>query len=138
VTPTFLALDEVLAIHADQLHRYGGFDGVRDDEALNTALATPEARMNNRYVHEDLAAMAGAYLYHLARYKPFVDGNRRTGLVAALVFLALNGASLAADPDELADRVRAAAAGETDKTAVAGWVRERVGASGGEGAGEGG
>jgi death on curing protein len=126
MTPAFLSLDEVLAIHADQLARYGGFDGLRDEEALNTALAAPEARMNNRWVHDDLPGMAAAYLYQLARYRPFVDANRRTAVAAALVFLALSGAVLAADPADLAELVRAAAAGEVDRPSVAAWLRGRV------------
>ena len=126
MAPAFLSLDEVLAIHADQLARYGGFDGLRDQEALNTALAAPEARMNNRWVHDDLAGMAAAYLYQLARYRPFVDANKRTAVAATLVFLALNGVAVTADPTELAELVRGAAAGAVDRPAVAAWLGARV------------
>jgi death on curing protein len=128
--PVFLTQDEVLAIHADQLQHYGGFAGLREEEALNTALAAPEARMNNRWVHDDLPGMAAAYLYQLTRYRPFVDGNKRTATATALVFLALNDLTLSADPADLADLVRAAAAGEVDRLAVAAWLRARVGAGG--------
>jgi death-on-curing protein len=121
----FLSRDELLAIHAEQLHRFGGFDGLRDEEALTTALAAPEARMNGRWVHEDLAGMAAAYLTGLARHRPFVDGNRRTATLAAVVFLTLNRAALAADPEDLAELTRAAGAGERDRAAVAAWLRER-------------
>jgi death-on-curing protein len=126
VAPEFLSRDELVALHDDQLRRYGGFVGVRDEEALTSALATPEARMNGRWVHQDLAGMAAAYLYQLARYRPFVDGNRRTAALAALLFLELNGARMAAEGPELADLVRAAGAGDLDQPAVAGWLRQHV------------
>jgi len=124
--PEFLSREEVLAIHEDQLARHGGFLGLRDAEALDTALAAPEARINDRFVHGDLAGMAAAYLYHLARYRPFTDGNRRTAVMATLIFLALNDASLTAEPDDLTAIVRAAAVGEADLAAVARWVGERI------------
>ncbi len=124
--PTFLDREEVLAIHRDQLRRYGGFMGVRDEEALNTALAAPETRMNGQYIHQDLAGMAAAYLSQLARQRPFVDGNKRTAVLAALVFLALNGQDVKADETELAALAQAAAAGKVDRTTLADWLRERA------------
>ena len=128
--PAFLSGAELDAIHRTMLTRYGGFVGVRDEDALTATLAAPGARMNGRYVHEDLPAMAAAYLYQIARYRPFVDGNRRTAVVAALVFLALNDRPPGplADIAPLADLARGAAAGEVDKAAVAlalrGWLDE--------------
>lgn len=125
-SPAFLTRDELALLHEAMLTRYGGFHGVRDEEALTTALATPEARMNGRYVHEDLAAMAAAYLYPIARYRPFEDGNRRTAVLAALVFLALNERRIAREAADLAEVARAAAKGELDRAGVAGWLRERL------------
>jgi death-on-curing protein len=122
----FLSREEVEDIHQRLLTRYGGFHGLRDAEALTNALAAPGARMNGRWVHEDLAAMAAAYLYPIARYRPFEDGNRRTALVSALVFLALNGRRPAEDPAGLAALTRAAGAGEVDREAVAAWIRSRL------------
>jgi death-on-curing protein len=119
VGPAFLTMDELLAVHADQLQRYGGFLGVRDMDTLESALAVPEASMNGHFVHEDLPAMAAAYLYHIARYKPFVDGNKRTGAMAVLVFLNLNGLEVTCEAAELQETVRAAADGELDKASVA-------------------
>lgn len=124
--PEFLTGDELAAIHEALLTRYGGFHGLRDEEALTTALASPEARMNGRWVHEDLAAMAAAYLYPIARYRPFVDGNKRTAVLAALVFLALNEQQVGREAAGLAEVARAVTAGELDRAAVADWLRERL------------
>ena len=99
--PSFLALDEVLAIHADQLDRYGGLAGLRDSPALVSALGMPAATFDGAYLHGDVFEMAAAYLFHLARNHPFVDGNKRTALMVAIVFLGFNGKALEAPADEL-------------------------------------
>jgi death-on-curing protein len=86
----FLTLDEVMEIHRVQLERWGGLEGVRDLGAIESAIAQPEATFAGEYLHEDLFSMAAAYAYHLAESQGFLDGNKRTGLDAALTFLALN------------------------------------------------
>lgn len=96
--PDFLTVEDVLLLHEEQLARYGGGAGVRDPGALDSAVATPRATFDGQLVHEDPLAMAAAYAFHIAQNQPFVDGNKRTGLVAALVFLDLNGFAVA-DPD---------------------------------------
>ena len=87
----FLTLAEVIEIHADQIRRYGSRAGLRDLALLESALAQPEASFAGEWLHGDLYAMAAAYAYHLCQNHPFIDGNKRTGLSAALVFLELNG-----------------------------------------------
>ena len=87
----FLTLAEVIEIHADQIRRYGGQAGLRDLALLESALAQPEASFAGEWLHGDHYAMAAAYAYHLCQNHPFIDGNKRTGLAAALVFLELNG-----------------------------------------------
>ena len=116
--PDFLTLDEVLGIHADQIRTYGGGSGVRDLELLRSALAMPETTFDGEYLHPTVFEMAGAYLFHIARNHPFVDGNKRTALMCALVFLGLNGEQLEADPDELYPLVDSVAAGTVDKADV--------------------
>ncbi len=96
--PDFLSVEEVLFLHEEQLARYGGSGGVRDLGLLESAVATPQATFDGQLVHGDLFAMAAAYAFHIAQNQPFVDGNKRTGLAAALVFLELNGVTLA-DPE---------------------------------------
>jgi len=124
--PAFLALDEVLALHADQIRRYGGRAGVRDLELLKSALAAPETTYGGEYLHTDLFEMAAAYLFHIVRSHPFVDGNKRTGLIAALVFLGLNGRRLDAEADALLDLVLGVAAGGVAKAEVAVFLQEHA------------
>src|SRR5207245_5063328 len=86
----FLDLAEVTEIHRDQIERYGGAHGVRDQGLLESALAMPQAGMAGEYFHTDLFEMAAAYLFHLAKNHPFIDGNKRVAAMAAFVFLAMN------------------------------------------------
>jgi death on curing protein len=124
--PTFLTLDEVVAIHRDQIVRYGGSEGIRDWALLQSAVAMPAAGVGGQFFHEDLCEMAAAYLFHLVQNHPFIDGNKRVGAVAAFVFLALNDACLTADQDRYAELVLAVARGETPKSAIAEFLRKHV------------
>jgi death-on-curing protein len=87
----FLTLAEVIEIHADQINRYGGEKGIRDISLLSSALAMPRATFDGVYLHNDIYDMAAAYAFHISQNHPFIDGNKRTALVAALVFLEFNG-----------------------------------------------
>lgn len=95
--PDFLTLTEVLEIHRDQIARYGGDDGMRDLSLLESAVAVPQASFEEEFLHPGLFDMAAAYAYHIAENQPFMDGNKRTALASALVFLVLNGVELS-DP----------------------------------------
>lgn len=97
--PEFLTLDEVLGIHADQIRRYGGSAGLRDLGLLRSALAMPQTTYDDEFLHGTIFEMAAAYLFHLARNHPFIDGNKRTALMITLVFLGLNGQRLEVKPD---------------------------------------
>ena len=119
----FLTLDEILSLHADQIARYGGSALVRDVGLLQSALAMPAATFGHELLHASLDEQAAAYLFYLVKNHPFVDGNKRTGLVAMLVFLGLNGQRLEAPDDELADLVLGVAAGRISKADVAVFVR---------------
>ncbi|MCC5830928.1 MAG: type II toxin-antitoxin system death-on-curing family toxin [Phycisphaeraceae bacterium] len=83
----------------------------------------PQATYDHEHLHGDLFEMAAAYLFHLIQNHPFIDGNKRTGTVAALVFLAMNDVAIEVDEDELAHFVLGVARGETDKAAVAAFLR---------------
>lgn len=126
--PSFLTLDEVLGIHADQIRAYGGASGLRDLELLRSAIAMPETTWEGEYLHPSVFEMAAAYVFHIARNHPFVDGNKRTALMCGLVFLGLNGQRLQADPDELYTLIHGLAAGEVDKAAVSVFLREHCSA----------
>lgn len=97
----FLTLDEILAIHMEQIRRYGGETGTRDFSLLESAIAQPQSGFSGKYFHEDHAAMAAAYMYHIVQDHPFVDGNKRTGAAAAYMFLGLNDLHLTCTEDEL-------------------------------------
>lgn len=117
--PSFLTLDDVLALHADQIRRYGGASGIRDVALLQSALGNVSATFEGAFLHETLFEMAAAYLFGICRNHPFVDGNKRTAVLAALVFLALNGVDIDADQDEFYDLVIGVTAGRVTRPAVA-------------------
>jgi death-on-curing protein len=123
MSPVFLSLPEVLEIHRDQIERYGGEPGLRDLGLLQSALALPAAGFGGRYLHEDLFEMAAAYLFHLVRSHPFVDGNKRTGSVSALVFLLLNDVEARPSQDDFEQAVLAVAEGRWEKPDIAAFLR---------------
>jgi death-on-curing protein len=92
-------MSEVLLILQDQIRRYGGRYGVRDLSLLSSALAMPMATYEGKLLHVNEFEQAAAYAYHICQNHAFVDGNKRTALAAALVFLDLNGIVID-DPDE--------------------------------------
>ena len=118
-TPDFLSVDEVLYLHEVQLSRYGGGSGLRDPGALESAVAMPRASFEGDLLHSDLFAMAAAYAFHIAQNQPFVDGNKRTGLAAALVFLDLNGVTIEDPEHRLYDAMLDLAERRMDKTGLA-------------------
>jgi death on curing protein len=117
--PVFLGLDEVIEIHNDQMKRNGGPNGIRDMELLKSAIAMPPASFGGEYLHKSLHEMTAAYLFHIARNHPFIDGNKRAGAVASVVFLIMNGIELTADEDSFEALVRSVAEGKTDNAAIA-------------------
>jgi death-on-curing protein len=123
VEPVFLTLSEVLEIHRDQLARYGGDSGIRDVELLKSALGMPEATWGGAFLHGDIQEMAAAYLFHIVKNHPFVDGNKRVGTMATYVFLILNGYQLTAPEDSFTDLVINVARGKSSKPEVAAYLR---------------
>lgn len=98
--PVFLTLSEVVEIHKNQIECYGGGKGIRDIFLLTSAIGIPESTFDGQYLHSDFFEIAAAYAYHICMNHPFVDGNKRTGLAAALVFLDYNGIEIE-DPEEI-------------------------------------
>jgi death on curing protein len=122
--PVFLGVEDVFLIHEEQLAVYGGAAGVRDAGLLESAVAMPRTTAGGDFAHEDLFMMAAAYAFHIAQNQPFVDGNKRTGLLAAIVFLDLNDVTIR-DPDgRLYDAMIAVAEGRLDKAGLAATLRE--------------
>lgn len=120
--PEWLSKAVNLAVHDEQLAEHGGGAGVRDDGLLESALTHPR----NRLAYDaaaDLAALAAAYAFGLARNHPFIDGNKRTAFVAAEVFLDLNGMTLTASDEDCVLTMLRLAAGEIEEDAFADWLR---------------
>ncbi len=119
-----LTLPDVLRIHEDQLSRYGGAAGIRDQGLLESSLAQPRASFGGKFLNPDLPSMAAAYLFHLVKNHPFIDGNKRTGAVAARVFLRINGQFLAAPEHDFEHLVRLTAACSGRKEEIAAFFRK--------------
>jgi death-on-curing protein len=116
----------VLAIHEAQLAEHGGPAGVRDASLTESALARPRQLQAYGQPAPDIAALAAAYGYGLARNPPFVDGNKRTALVVMETFLALNHWQLDASNVECVQQILMLAGGELDEAALADWLRPRL------------
>ncbi len=123
----FLGLDEIIEIHNDQIKRYGGLPGIRDIDLLKSAIAMPAAGFGRDYLHMDGYEMASAYLFHIVRNHPFIDGNKRTGAVASVVFLLMNGVEVHANDDSFEKMVLSVAEGKMDKATVARFFRDNSG-----------
>ena len=112
------------AAHVEQLAEHGGPAGVRDAGALDSAMA--RARNLALYGDPDLAALAAAYGFGIARNHPFVDGNKRTAAVVMETFVVLNGSALTATDAELVVAIQALAAGELGEDELADWLRDHL------------
>ena len=112
-------MGEVLLILQDQIRRYGGAYGVRGLDLLSSALAMPSASFEGKYLHKDLYEQASAFAFHICQNHPFVDGNKRTGLATALVFLAINGVELDDPKEELYKLMMEVSSKGKAKTAIA-------------------
>lgn len=121
--PVFLDIEQVMRAHRSLIQRYGGVEGVRDAGLLHAATAMPQASFGGVRLHEDLSEMAAAYLFHLVQNHPFLDGNKRTGAAAAIIFLAMNGVELDADEDGLVNITLAVAQGKAGKPEAADFFR---------------
>jgi death on curing protein len=125
----YLGIDAVLAIHAEVLAAHGGRAGLRDRALLESAVAAPQASFAGEMLISDPIEIAAAYLFYLCRNHPFVDGNKRTGLASALVFLQSNG--LLPDPglpqaalDEWESLVLDVASSKLDREQTTGRLRK--------------
>ncbi|WP_442578573.1 type II toxin-antitoxin system death-on-curing family toxin [Mesorhizobium sp. ASY16-5R] len=120
----FLSRRAVEAFHSEQLRRHGGAQGLRDENALESALSRPEnkAAYGEPTVHE----LAAAYVFGIARNHAFVDGNKRTAIVAAATFLLLNGYELTADDGTLYEFTMGVAAGEIDEAGATAFFRDHT------------
>lgn len=113
------------AAHLDQLREHGGLLGIRDENALEAALARPRQKWNYED-SVDLATLAAAYAFRIAKAHPFSDGNKRTAFLAMVIFLGLNGKDLDATETEVVQAMVALAAGSLKEPQMAEWMRGRL------------
>jgi death-on-curing protein len=123
----FLSVHDVLLLHADTIDMDGGSHGVRDHGLLDAAVAMPRQQFGGGYLHDDLPAMAAAYMFHIAQNHPFVDGNKRAAVLSALTFLNVNGIVELPDPKDLESITLQVAAGKLGKDVLIKWIRKSVG-----------
>jgi len=122
--PRWLRLEVVLAVHEQQIAEHGGAPGLRDRGMLESALARPQQKA--AYGEPDLADLAAAYAFGIARNHPFVDGNKRVAFVALELFVRINDFELVADDRACLAVMLDLAAGELEEEALAAWVRARL------------
>jgi death-on-curing protein len=115
----FLTLDNVLEVHEMQLKHYGGATGIRDRGLLESAVMMPQASFGGTFVHNGIYEMAAAYAFHIAENQPFVDGNKRTALASALVFLDWHQVEIDDPNEELYFAMIALAQKQLDKAGLA-------------------
>jgi death-on-curing protein len=120
----FLTRRVVETMHAEQLQRHGGAFGLRDENMLESALARAENKA--AYGDPTVEELAAAYVFGIARNHAFVDGNKRTAIVAAGAFLLLNGNQLTADQGTVYEFVMGVAAGDIDEDGAAAFFRDHI------------
>jgi len=120
--PEWLDNNIILDVHAEQLALFGGADGIRDMGMLESALGRPLNKFS--YGETDLAALAAAYAFGLARNHPFVDGNKRAAFASIIVFLGLNGIDFDVPPEQATAMILGVAAGEVSEESLARWIRD--------------
>ena len=124
-TPRWVPRLVLDAAHLDQLREHGGLPGIRDENAFEAALARPQQK-HHYEPDSDLATLAAAYAFGLAKAHPFNDGNKRAAFLAAMIFLGLNGKDLGATDAQVVQAMTALAAGSLTEAAMATWMRGRL------------
>jgi death-on-curing protein len=121
-SPKWVTYEQIIAIHARQLRRFGGAAGLRDEGMLQSALERPVNK--HQYEQAELPALAAAYAYGLAKNHAFVDGNKRAAFMAMMVFLRKNGIGFAPQPAHATAIILALAAGEVSEESMTRWIRD--------------
>jgi death-on-curing protein len=122
--PTWLSRTVVDAIHADQLREHGGLAGVRDENALESAVARPRQRWHYATA-TDVPVLAAAYAFGLVKNHPYRDGNKRIGFLAMVTFLGVNGYTFEGTDADVVTQFVGLAAGNVSENALATWIRSR-------------
>jgi death-on-curing protein len=117
-TVRFLEVYEVIHINLDQIERYGGVHGIRDQNLLDSSVNTARASYGNQFLHKTIFDKASAYIFHISQNHPFLDGNKRTALAAGLVFLDINGIDIKDVDDTLYNLMIQVSNGLLDKIQI--------------------
>jgi death-on-curing protein len=120
--PLWITYEQAIAIHSRQLRRFGGAAGLRDEGMLRSALERPVNKW--RYEQSELAELASAYAFGLAKNRAFVDGNKRIAFMAMMVFLQRNGVAFQPDPAHATAIILSLAAGEVSEESLTRWIRD--------------
>lgn len=120
--PVWIRTESILAVHQAQIAEHGGMPGVRDASLLEATIARPQQLFAYGQPKPGLPALAAAYGYGIIRNHPFIDGNKRTGLIALGIFLAFNGAELLAQPTDMFTIILACASGEFTEEQLVSWI----------------
>jgi death on curing protein len=123
VTPRFLSVDNVVELHRRTIEREGGAAGIRDSGLLESAVTAPRQTFGGEYLHPDVSSMAAAYLYHLVKNHPFVDGNKRAGALSFMFFLKKNAPEKIPGPKDLERVTLAVAESSMSKEELVQWFR---------------
>ena len=125
----FLSIEQVIQINADQTRLFGGLHGVRDLALLDSAVNRPKAQFHGEFLHKDIFVMAAAYAHGIIQNHPFIDGNKRTGSLTALVFLLRNGYFVHMTNDELVEMSVATATSKISLQEIATKLRKATSAN---------
>jgi death-on-curing protein len=122
IEPRWITYEQAIAIHSRQLRRFGGAAGLRDEGMLRSALERPINKW--RYEQSELAELAAAYAYGLAKNHAFVDGNKRIAFMSMMIFLDKNRVAFSPDPAQSTSIILSLAAGEVSEQSLTRWVRD--------------
>ena len=124
--PEWIIIEEVIALHADQLSLHGGADGIRDLNLLASAVSRPRQLFAYSDPTPDVPALAAAYAVAIAKNHAFIDGNKRAALAVSLTFLDRNGYEMTAELDDRFEKFLALASGELEEDAFGAWLSANV------------
>jgi death on curing protein len=122
----FLMPYEIIRIHASQINRFGGIHGIRDYGLLESATFEPQASFGGEYLYKDIFNMSAAYAYSIIKNHPFIDGNKRTGTLSALMFLDYNGYETSANQDQLFELAIAIAISKITIEEIASFLKKHI------------
>ena len=117
-----LSKEQILMLHSQLIEATGGSDGIRDEGMLESAISNPFQTFGGKELYPSIQAKAAQLCYGLIKNHPMIDGNKRIGAHAMLVFLALNGYELQYTQTELSDTILSVASGKLDATDILKWI----------------